>query len=120
MAAPLARHQPRALLALVITAGVVVATYQAAARNDWSNVAVLSSLAVCAVVVPIADTAVSRVAEYAADTRAARSGYEVGLAAALRGAEPTEVTERPWLLRHHPSTDRRLRRLDQAAVLAPM
>lgn len=69
--ATVGRRQPLRLLAVVVLAGVVVAVVQALQQRQWAVAAVLSAVAVCAVVCPLVDAAVSRRSEYAADRYAA-------------------------------------------------
>ncbi|PZS34546.1 MAG: hypothetical protein DLM59_04560 [Pseudonocardiales bacterium] len=59
------------LLALVMAAGVVVAVVRAIQQRHWAVAVVLSAVAVCTVACPLADAAVSRRSEYAADRFAA-------------------------------------------------
>jgi Zn-dependent protease with chaperone function len=66
--------QPLRLLAVVVRAGVAVAVVQAVQQRQWAVAAVLSAVAVCAVVCPLIDAAVSRRSEYAADRYAAGAG----------------------------------------------
>ena len=72
--ATVGRRQPLRLLGVVVLAGVVVAVVQAVQQRQWAVAAVLSAVAVCAVVCPLVDAAVSRRSEYAADRYAAGVG----------------------------------------------
>jgi ABC-type Co2+ transport system permease subunit len=81
--ATVGRRQPLRLLAVVVLAGVVVAVVQAVQQRQWAVAALLSAVAVCAVVYPLVDAAVSRRCEYAADRYAAGVGLGPQLAAAL-------------------------------------
>jgi STE24 endopeptidase len=82
--ATVGRRQPLRLLALVALAGVVVAVVQAVQQRHWAVAVVLSAVAVCTVVCPLADAALSRRSEYAADRYAADVGVGPQLAAALQ------------------------------------
>jgi len=82
--ATVGRRQPLRLLALVVLAGVVVAVVQAVQQRQWAVAVVLSAVAVCAVVCPLLDAAVSRRSEYAADRYAADVGVAPQLAGALQ------------------------------------
>jgi Zn-dependent protease with chaperone function len=113
--APLAARQPRGLLALVVLTAFIIAIDNAVRRGEWSSAAVLAALALCPVISPIADAAISRASEHQADRYAAQIGYNKALTLALRTpqvAEPSQL--RHPLLRHHPGMDRRLRRLEAA------
>jgi Zn-dependent protease with chaperone function len=67
IAAPLVRRQPRALLALVVLTSFIIAIRQAVREGDWASAAVLSALALCPVISPIVDAAISRASEHEAD-----------------------------------------------------
>jgi Zn-dependent protease with chaperone function len=116
IAAPLAARQPRALLALVVLTALIIAIGQAVQHGEWSSAAVLSALALCPVISPIADSAISRASEHAADRYAAQIGYNKALTVALRTMHVAEASQpRHPLLRDHPAIDRRLRRLEAAS-----
>jgi Zn-dependent protease with chaperone function len=116
IAAPLAARQPRALLAVVVLTAFIIAISQAVQHGEWSSAAVLSALALCPVISPIADAAISRASEHAADRYAAQIGYNTALALALRTTHVGEASQpRHPLLRDHPGIDRRLRRLEAAS-----
>jgi Zn-dependent protease with chaperone function len=109
--ATIGRRQPLRLLAVVVLAGVVVAVVQAVQQPQWAVVAVLSAIAVSAVVCPLVDAAVSRRSEYAADRYAAGVGLGPQLAAALQVLDEGQ-RRRPRLmarlLGRHPSVARRI------------
>ena len=112
--ATVGRRQPLRLLALVVLAGVVVAVVQAVQQRQWAVAVVLSSVAVCAVVCPLADAAVSRRSEYAADRYAADVGVGPQLAGALQvlaGRQPRRVGLVARLLSRHPQVGRRIEAL---------
>lgn len=108
------RRQPLRLLALVVLAGVVVAVVQAVQQRQWAVAVVLSSVAVCAVVCPLVDAAVSRRSEYAADRYAADVGVGPQMAGALQvlaGGQPRRVGLVARLLSRHPQVSRRIEAL---------
>jgi STE24 endopeptidase len=109
--ATVARRQPLRLLAVVVLAGVVVAVVQAVQQQQWAVAVVLSAVAVCAVVCPLVDAAVSRRSEYAADRYAAGAGLGPQLAAALQVLDEGQRRRPgmvPRLLSRHPSVARRI------------
>jgi STE24 endopeptidase len=109
--ATIGRRQPLRLLAVVVLAGVVVAVVQAVQQRQWAVAAVLSAVAVCAVVCPLLDAAVSRRSEYAADRYAAGVGLGPQLAAALQvldGGQRRRPRLVARLLSRHPSVARRI------------
>lgn len=112
--ATVGRRQPLRLLALVALAGLVVAVVQAVQQRHWAVAVVLSSVAVCARVCPLADAAVSRRSEYAADRYAADVGMGPQLAGALQvlaGGQPRRVGLVARLLSRHPEVSRRIEAL---------
>jgi Zn-dependent protease with chaperone function len=116
IAAPLAARQPRALLALVVLTAFIIAISQAVRHSEWSSAAILCALALCPVILPIADAAISRASEHEADQDAAQIGYNRALSLALRTTQVAETSQRRHpTLRDHPAIDRRLRRLEAAS-----
>jgi STE24 endopeptidase len=112
--ATVGRRQPLRLLALVALAGVVVAVFQAAQQRHWAVAVVLSAVAVCTVVCPLADAAVSRRSEYAADRYAADVGVAPHLAGALQvlvGKQRRRAGLVARLLCRHPEMGRRIEAL---------
>jgi Zn-dependent protease with chaperone function len=109
--ATVGRRQPLRLLAVVVLAGVVVAVVQAVQQRQWAVAVVLSAVAVCAVVCPLVDAAVSRRSEYAADRCASGAGLGSQLAAALEVLDGRQ-RRRPGmvarLLCRHPSVAQRI------------
>lgn len=99
-------------------ATVVIVTFGAAAihagrQSLWGTVVVLSAVAVCALVVPLIDAALSRAGEYAADRFAARVGYGGDLARVLSTLDHGAGRE-PMIVRRfarHPSPTDRVRNL---------
>ena len=115
--ATVGRRQPLRLLALVALAGVVVAVVQAVQQRQWAVAVVLSAVAVCAVVCPLADAAVSRRSEYAADRYAADVGVRPQLAGALQvlvGKQRRRAGLVARLLSRHPEMGRRIEALGGA------
>lgn len=113
IAAPLAARQPRALLALVVLTAFTIAISQAVRHGEWNSAVVLSALALCPVISPAADAAISRASEHRADRYAALIGYTTALTLALRTTPGVGASQpRHPLLRDHPAIDRRLRRLE--------
>jgi hypothetical protein len=116
IATPLAARQPGALLAVVVLTAFIIAISQAIRHGEWSSAAFLSALALCPVISPIADAAISRASEHGADRYAAQIGYNKALALALRTTQVADASQpRHPLLRDHPAIDRRLRRLEAAS-----
>lgn len=75
-------------------------------------------LGLSAVLVPLANAAISRRSEYAADRFAADHGLAAELAAALRVLDDGKRASRTWsrLLSTHPSPEQRIRALQTATV----
>lgn len=115
--AAVGRRQPLRLLAVVVLAGVVVAVVQAVQQRQWAVAVVLSAVAVCTVVCPLADAAVSRRSEYAADRYASALGLGPQLAAlqVLDGRKRRRVGLVARLLSRHPEVSRRIAVLGGAA-----
>lgn len=109
--ATVGRRQPPRLLAVVVVAGVVIAVVQAVQQRQWAVAAVLTAVAVCAVVCPLLDAAVSRRSEYAADRYTAGAGLGPQLAAALQvlhGGQRRRPGVVARLVSRHPSVARRI------------
>jgi STE24 endopeptidase len=105
------RRQPIRLLALVVTAAVVVAVVQAVQQQRWVVAGTLSAAAFCALACPLADAAVSRRSEYRADRFAAEHGAGPQVAAALRALQRGHTARLSCTARAlsgHPPIDRRL------------
>jgi STE24 endopeptidase len=83
LAGRLAGHQPRPGLAVVVLAGLAVAVTRAVRQGQWMVGGVLAFVGLAVVVCPLADAAISRRAEMAADLFAAEHGLASELAAAL-------------------------------------
>lgn len=104
-------RQPRRLLAAVVSAGVVVAVAQAVSQQSWLVAGVLGGVALLAVLCPLADAALARRAELAADRFAANHGLALPLAGALRTLDGDHHAVRSWFRRlftSHPAVDRRI------------
>lgn len=112
VAVAIARRQPRCLLSALVVAVVVVAVVQAVQHGQPMTAAVLTFLAVAGVACPLADAALRRHDEFAADRYAARAGYGPALAAALRRLDDGSEHRRRGLLERatarHPSIEQRL------------
>lgn len=83
---------------------------------------VLLVVGLAAVICSLADAAVSRRAEFAADRFAADRGLALGLAAALSALDDTRRVGSEWpprLLASHPTTSRRIRALLAAEAASP-
>lgn len=107
-----AGRQPRRLLAALAFGVVTVAVVQAIEHGQAKVAALLICLAVAGVACPLADAALSRRDEYAADRYAARAGYGPALAAALGHLDHGSEHHRPGLPERitdrHPSIEQRL------------
>lgn len=119
--ATVGRRQPKRLLAGVVTAGVVIAVAHSVQRQQWGAVSVLCALALCAVACPLADAAVSRHSEYAADRFAARHGLGPQLVTALLAMDRAAPAQSDgWtkrVLSGHPSLEPRLRSLAELGTV---
>ncbi len=107
------RRQPKPLLALVFVVAVVRSVQQLIERHQWAPAVLLATIAVVAVVCPLADAAISRSSEYAADRYAADRGAGPQLATALQAVErrPAMTGWAARALATYPSTDRRVEAL---------
>lgn len=112
LALRLSGRQPGRLLAAVVAVTVVVAVVQAVQRHQLLIAGVLAALALCGVVCPLADAALSRRDEFAADRFAAQAGYGAALTGALHRLDVGQQHQgRPLLeraLARHPSVETRL------------
>jgi STE24 endopeptidase len=108
--ATVGRRQPMRLLAIVVTAAVVVAVGHAIRHGQVLVASVLFSVALCAVVCPLADAWVCRRSEYAADQFAADHGAGPQLVDALIRMRRRRARTQSWTARalsRHPSIGRR-------------
>jgi Zn-dependent protease with chaperone function len=100
------RHVPTARASLVLVPVVgVIAAVQLAQHHAWAALAVLVGLALIVAVEPLAQAAVSRASERAADDYTARLGSGPDLAAALQRGQIRHRTA-PWLATHPRLADR--------------
>jgi Zn-dependent protease with chaperone function len=100
------RGVPTARVALLLVPVVgVVAGVQLVQRHEWLPLVVLVGLALVVGVQPLADAAISRASERAADEHTARLGSGPDLAAALQEFH-TDVPTGRWLATHPKLTDR--------------
>ena len=117
-----AGRQPRGLLALVVAAAFGIAVVQAVQQDQLAVAVVLTALAVFGVVCPLADAALSRREEFAADRYAATAGYGLALASALRRFDDGSAHRRGELversLARHPSIEQRLDALFELEMVA--
>ncbi len=114
------RRQPPVLLGAVVVAGVVVAIVQTVQARQWVPALILGTVATFGVVCPLADAALSRAGEYAADRYAVTAGVGAELAEALTilgrsRPHPQGIAAR--VLSRHPSTARRIEALAGASQL---
>lgn len=109
-------RQPRCLLAVVAIAGFTIALVQAAREARGGGFAVLGSLVVYGLGAPVADQALSRPGERAADDFAAAAGYGPDLARALQILDARSIRRRRLsdrVLDTHPDVARRIEQLSQ-------
>lgn len=116
--ARLTGSQPASALVVVAAAAFGIAIGQGVQEGQWSTIAVLSALVVFSIVTPLADAAISRASERAADSFAARVGLgaELALALAALGSGHQRRGFR-WLVERHPRTSRRLEDLKAQAEI---
>jgi STE24 endopeptidase len=100
------RHVPTARASLVLVPVVgVIAAVQLAQHHAWFALTMLVGLALIVAVEPLAQAAISRASERAADDYTARLGSGPDLAAALQRGQVTDRTV-PWLATHPRLADR--------------
>jgi STE24 endopeptidase len=110
--------RPQPSRALVIFAGIAVATEQAVQTKQWGVALVLTGVTLAAILCPVADAALSRRSEYAADRYAEGAGVGPELASALQilgsghGPRPNGASR---LLARHPTTLRRIAELHRTS-----
>jgi STE24 endopeptidase len=114
----LAGRDPRRGLGIVVLAGLAVGEFRALQQGQWLAGGVLVVVGLTAVLVPLANAAISRRSEYAADRFAADHGLAIELAAALRVLNDGKRAPRGWsrLLSTHPTSDQRIKALQTAPV----
>jgi STE24 endopeptidase len=106
VASTLAGRQTRLGLAVVMVAGVAVAVARALHQAQWMVGGVLAFVGLAVVLCPLADAAISRRSEYAAD-----HGLALELAAALHLLDAGRSAGSAWprrLLASYPTCDRRI------------
>ena len=104
-------RQPMCLLAIVVVVGLGLAMVQAGYHGAWGVVMVLGALGVFGLGTPVADAALSRGSERAADRFAAEAGYGDDLARALMLLDVRPTRRRRLLDRtvdSHPDSQRRI------------
>ena len=110
IASAFARPLPSRALAVVIVAGIAVATGQSVQAKQWSIALVLTGVTLAAVLCPVVDAALSRRSEFDADRYAEGAGVGPELASALQILGSRHL-RRPGLasrlLTRHPTTLRR-------------
>jgi Zn-dependent protease with chaperone function len=95
-----------------------VAEFRALQQGQWMAGGVLVVVGLTAVLVPLANAAISRRSEYAADRFAADHGLAIELTAALRVLNDGNHAPRGWsrLLSTHPTSEQRIKALQTATV----
>ena len=118
LASTLAGRHPRQGLSIVVLAGLAVAVFRALQQGQWMAGGVLVVVGLTAVLVPLANAAISRRSEYAADRFAADHGLASELTAALRVLNNGNRAPRGWwrLLSTHPTSEQRIKALQTATV----
>jgi STE24 endopeptidase len=115
----LAGRQPRRRAGIAVVLGVAVAVTRTLYQGQWMAGGVLVVVGLTAVLVPLANAAISRRSEYAADRFAADHGLAIELAAALRALKDGNRAPRGWsrLLSTHPTSEQRIKALQTATVV---
>jgi STE24 endopeptidase len=118
LASTLAGRHPRQGLSIVVLAGLAVAEFRALQQGQWMAGGVLVVVGLTAVLVPLANAAISRRSEYSADRFAADHGLAIELTAALRALNYGNRAPRGWsrLLSTHPTSEQRIKALQTATV----
>jgi len=113
LASILSGRYPRQGLSIVVLAGLAVAGFRALQQEKWMPGGVLVVVGLTAVFVPLANAAISRRSEYAADRFATHYGLAIELADALRVLNDGKRAPRGWsrLLSTHPTSEQRIRAL---------
>lgn len=106
------RNEPTAKAALVLVPVLLVAAgMQEVQQHAWAPLAVLAVLAAVLTLHPVADAALSRASELAADKYAANVGCGPDLASALAVVPRSPTASSDGLRTSHPSIDIRIARL---------
>ncbi len=111
LANSLAGRHLRQGLSIVVVAGLAVAVARALHEGEWMVGGVLAFIGLAVVLCPLADAAISRRSEVAADRFAADCGLALELAAALHLLNDGRSAGSAWprrLLASHPTPDRRI------------
>jgi STE24 endopeptidase len=114
------RSRRGAVIAVVV--GLAVAVTRTLHQGQWMVGGLLVFLGLTGVLCPVADAAISRRAEFAADRFAADHGLALELAAALHALDDGHRAALGWsrrLLASHPASDQRIRAL-LTATAAPL
>ena len=114
LASILAGRPPRRGLVIVVVAALTVAVMRALQQGQWMVGGVLAFVGLAAVLCPLADAAISRQSEFAADRFAADHGLALELAAALHAMDDGRSAACGWprrLLASHPTSDQRIHEL---------
>lgn len=116
LCARLTGPQSSRLLVIVVAAAFGISFARAEHAGQWSTVGVLSALGLFVVVTPLADAAISRSSERAADRFAAHIGYSAELALALATLDSGHHSgPLARLVERHPRTPRRIEDLEVGA-----
>jgi STE24 endopeptidase len=102
-----------------VVVGLAVALVHALQQHEWMIGGVLAWVGLAAGLCPLADAAISRQAEFAADRFAADHGLALDMAAALHAMDDGQPAGCGWsrrLLASHPTSAQRVRALLAAAT----
>lgn len=115
------RHSQRGAMVAVVV-GLAVAVTRTLHQGQWMVGGVLVFLGLALVLHPLAEAAISRRAEFAADRFAADHGLALELATALYTLEEGQSATSGWsqrLLASHPTLEQRIHALIPAAAARP-
>jgi Zn-dependent protease with chaperone function len=111
------RNEPTANAALVLVPALLgMAGVQSAHQHAWAPLAVLTVLAAVLTFAPVADAALNRASELAADKYAANAGSGADLASALAVSPRSPTASSDGLRTSHPSVDVRIARLTDTTL----
>jgi Zn-dependent protease with chaperone function len=110
------RPPPRQGLSIVVLAALAVAVPRTLQQGRWMAGGALVVVGLTAVLVPLANAAISRRSEYAADRFAVDHGLAFELTVALRVLNDGNPAPRGWsrLLSTHPTSEQRIKALQTA------